>query len=90
MAKEEIEEGFEDLSSDDETLESEEQKPKRKEIKTFQKPQAARQQRYKSVHQAQADGVIDTIENKFIATEIWDMLASLKNDLEEIKRAVGN
>ena len=45
--------------------------------------------RYVSVHQPAVDGVIDILENKYLAVDLWDMLCNIKNDLEEIKRAVG-
>jgi len=79
---------------DDETLEEEEeQTPKQKKpLKAVanQKKQSSQAQtlRYAAFHQAQADGIIDTLEGKPVAVDIWDMLSIIKNDLEELKRGL--
>lgn len=88
-----VKEEFEDVS-DDETLEEmEETKPKpQKKFAKQPMPQhnEQKQQRYSVVRQQEMIAILDNFDRKYIATDVWDMLCNIKNDLEEIKRAVGS
>lgn len=96
MVKEEFDD-FSDEPPSDEELEEKESapatRPKGRPVGSVKKPQEIQQSgkyenRYASFHQPQADGVIDKVTNKPIAIDLWDMLSIIKNDIEEIKRAL--
>jgi hypothetical protein len=94
MVKRNIEEDEEmPLEADDELLE-EEEKEVRPELKAKPKPQTQVPERKGNVcvaiHQPQLDGAYNTVTQKAIATDVWDMLVVLYNKIDNIERAVGS
>jgi len=43
---------------------------------------------YVAIHSPETHGILNSLTNKVIANDIWDMLTIIKNDLEEIKQGL--